>query len=131
MQFNIEIIDSRHFVSSEFRGKPPRNSEFFMTVCKMSVEEKLRKLRGKRKLEILINSQRGKFSVEFYGKWGIRVECTVLMKGFNKTEAAVFSCRLCFLRAFVFISLNYTLLYSGLCNCTGLNADTTRSLRNR
>jgi len=33
MQFNIEIIDSRHFVSSEFRGgKPPRNSEFFMTL---------------------------------------------------------------------------------------------------
>ena len=81
MQFNIEIIDSRHFVSSEFRGgKPPRNSEFFMTVCKMSVEEKLRKLRGKRTLEILINSQRGKFSAEFYGKWGIRVECTVRLK---------------------------------------------------
>ena len=27
------------------------------------------------------------------------------MNGFNKTEAAVFSCRLCFLRAFPFISL--------------------------
>ena len=43
----------------------------------MSVEEKLRKLRGKRTLEILINSQREKFSAEFYGNWGIRVECTV------------------------------------------------------
>ena len=50
-----------------------------MTVCKMSVEEKLRKLRGKRTLEILINSQRGKFSAELYEKWGIRVECTVCM----------------------------------------------------
>jgi len=28
-----------------------------------------------------------------------------LMNGFNKTEAAVFSCRLCFLRAVPFISL--------------------------
>ena len=28
-------------------------------------------------MEILINSQRGKFSAEFNGKWGIRVECTV------------------------------------------------------
>jgi len=37
----------------------------------------LRKLPGKRTLEILINSQRGKFSAEFYGKWGICVECTV------------------------------------------------------
>ena len=27
------------------------------------------------------------------------------INGFNKTEAAVFSCRLCFLRAFPFISL--------------------------
>jgi len=51
-----------------------------MTVCKMSVEEKLRKLRGKRTLKILINSQRGKFSAEFYGKWGIRVECTACLQ---------------------------------------------------
>ena len=29
----------------------------------------------------------------------------LLMNGFNKTETAVFSCRLCFLRAFPFISL--------------------------
>ena len=29
----------------------------------------------------------------------------LLMNSFNKTEAAVFSCRLCFLRAFHFISL--------------------------
>ena len=28
------------------------------------------------------------------------------MNGFNKTEAAVFSCGLCFLRAFLFISLS-------------------------
>ena len=31
-----------------------------------------------------------------------------LMNSFNKTEAAVFSCRLCFLRAFPFISLILT-----------------------
>ena len=29
----------------------------------------------------------------------------ILMNSFNKTEATVFSCRLCFLRAFPFISL--------------------------
>ena len=29
----------------------------------------------------------------------------LLMNSFNKTKAAVFSCRLCFLRAFLFISL--------------------------
>jgi len=29
MQFNIEIINSHHFVSSEFRGgKPPQFAEF-------------------------------------------------------------------------------------------------------
>ena len=33
------------------------------------------------------------------------------MNSFNKTEAAVFSCRLCFLRAFPFISLLLYLLY--------------------
>jgi len=33
------------------------------------------------------------------------VQNTVLMNGFNKTDAAVFSCRLCFLRAFPFIGL--------------------------
>ena len=39
----------------------------------------------------------------------------VLMNSFNKTEAAVFSCRLCFLRAFPFISLNQeTLAGKGL-----------------
>jgi len=32
-----------------------------------------------------------------------------LMNSFNKTEAAVFSCRLCFLRAFPFISFIITL----------------------
>jgi len=31
-----------------------------------------------------------------------------LMNSFNKTEAAVFSCRLCFLRAFPFISFVYS-----------------------
>jgi len=31
----------------------------------------------------------------------------LLMNGFNKTEAAVFSCRLCVLRAFPFICLIY------------------------
>ena len=34
-----------------------------------------------------------------------------LMNSFNKTEAAVFSCRLCFLRAFPFISLIIICLY--------------------
>ena len=39
----------------------------------------------------------------------------LLMNSFNKTEAAVFSCRLCFLRAFPFISLvkkEYIPIYS-------------------
>ena len=31
----------------------------------------------------------------------------LLMNSFNKTEAAVFSCKLCFLRAFAFIGLLY------------------------
>jgi len=44
----------------------------------MSAEENLRKLRGKRTLEIQVNSRSGKFSSEFCGKWGIRVECTLL-----------------------------------------------------
>ena len=35
-----------------------------------------------------------------------------LTNSFNKTEAAVFSCRLCFLRAFPFISLNYVMITS-------------------
>ena len=36
------------------------------------------------------------------------------MNNFNKTEAAVFSCRLCFLRAFPFISLMKTFfIFSG------------------
>jgi len=42
-----------------------------------------------------------------------------LMNSFNKTEAAVFSCRLCFLRAFPFISFilhcNYCKQKSGMC----------------
>jgi len=33
------------------------------------------------------------------------VNPVLLMNSFNKTEAAVFSCRLCFLRAFPFITL--------------------------
>ena len=37
----------------------------------------------------------------------------LLMNGFNKTEAAVFSCRLCFLRAFPFISLLLEFLFIG------------------
>ena len=52
---------------------------YLLTACKMSVEEKLRKLRGKRTLEILVNSRRGKFSSEFCRKWEIRVECTVVV----------------------------------------------------
>ena len=41
-----------------------------------------------------------------------------LMNSFNKTEAAVFSCRLCFLRAFPFISLmllGYIAVYLNAC----------------
>jgi len=56
-----------------------------MKVCKMSVEEKLRTFRGKRTLEILINSQRGKFSSEFCRKLGIRVECTVVHVNTNES----------------------------------------------
>ena len=41
-----------------------------LTACKMSVEEKLRKLRGKRTLEILVNSRRGKFSSRVLRKVG-------------------------------------------------------------
>jgi len=37
-----------------------------------------------------------------------------LINSFNKTEAAVFSCRLCFLRAFPFISLKF------LIDCLGI-----------
>jgi len=33
------------------------------------------------------------------------LKLNLLMNSFNKTEAAVFSCRLCFLRAFPYISL--------------------------
>jgi len=35
----------------------------------------------------------------------------LLMNSFNKTEAAVFSCRLCFLRAFPFISFINNAVY--------------------
>jgi len=41
-------------------------------------------------------------------RWGASVvwhHSLLLMNDFSKTEAAVFSCRLCFLRAFPFISL--------------------------
>jgi len=37
------------------------------------------------------------------------VNVGLLMNSFNKTEAAIFSCRLCFLRAFPFISLNHVM----------------------
>jgi len=39
-----------------------------------------------------------------YGASVVWHHSLILMNGFNKTEAAVFSCRLCFLRAFHFIS---------------------------
>ena len=39
------------------------------------------------------------------GASGVAFFSLPLMNSFNKTEAAVFSCRLCFLRAFPFISL--------------------------
>ena len=42
----------------------------------------------------------------FWSSWIMEWDhALLLMNGFNKTEAAVFSCRLCFLRAFPFISL--------------------------
>ena len=56
--------------------------------------------------------------VKIFWSSGI-MECTCMMftfengvplMGFNKTEAAVFSCRLCFLRAFFFISFFYNLI---------------------
>jgi len=40
-----------------------------------------------------------------YGASVVWHHSLLLMNSFNKTEAAVFSCRLCFLRAFPFISL--------------------------
>ena len=46
----------------------------------------------------------------------------LLMNSFNKTEAAVFSCRLCFLRAFPFISL-VSLVYPYKCSMSFLMFD--------
>ena len=43
----------------------------------------------------------------------------LLMNSFNKTEAAVFSCRLCFLRAFPFISLILLTTAVVQCLCGG------------
>jgi len=42
-----------------------------------------------------------------YGASVVWLHSLPLMNGFNKTEAAFFSCRLCFLRAILFISLIY------------------------
>jgi len=39
-----------------------------------------------------------------------------LINSFNKTEAAIFPCRLCFLRGFSFISLIYFVINMILCN---------------
>ena len=41
----------------------------------------------------------------------------LLMNGFNKTDAAVFSCRICFLRAFLFISLILQIPWFTLPSC--------------
>jgi len=80
MQFNTEIINSRHFVSREFRGgKPAIRGVYHLTVGKISAGEKMRKIRGKWTLEKLVNSRRGKFSSEFCGKLGSRVECIVVL----------------------------------------------------
>jgi len=43
----------------------------------------------------------------------------LLMNSFNKTEAAVFLCRLCFLRAFPFISLILLTTAGVKCLCGG------------
>ena len=82
MQFNIEIIDSRHFVSSEFRGgKPPRNSEYFMTVFYDGLYHvrggKIEKTPRKTDFGNTDKFSARKISAKFYGKWGIRVKCTV------------------------------------------------------
>jgi len=71
---NYVVIKGSHVIVYE-RIKSYSFKNYIMH--ELYMEEKLRKLRGKRTLEILINSQRGKFSSEFCGKWGIRVECTV------------------------------------------------------
>ena len=42
---------------------------------------------------------------DFFDNVVVNMASCHLMNSFNKTEAAVFSCRLCFLRAFPFISL--------------------------
>jgi len=43
----------------------------------------------------------------------------LLMNGFNKTEAAVFLCRLCFLRAFSFVGLVLLTTAGVWCLCGG------------
>ena len=43
----------------------------------------------------------------------------LLMNSFNKTEAAIFSCRLCFMRAFPFISLILLTTAGVQCLCGG------------
>ena len=46
-----------------------------------------------------------------YGASVVWHHSLLLMNCFNKTEAAVYSCRLCFLRAFPFISYIYSTFY--------------------
>ena len=47
-----------------------------------------------------------------YGASVVWHHSLLLVNSYNKTEVAVFSCRLCFLRAFPFISLMYVMTMS-------------------
>jgi len=49
---------------------------------------------------------------------------------FNKTEAAVFSCRLCFLGVFPFVSLSITTLCFWLVNCCITSTETCKNMYN-
>jgi len=54
-----------------------------------------------------------------YGASVVWYHSLLLMNNFNKTEAAVFSCRLCFLGAFPFISLILLTIAGVKCLCGG------------
>ena len=59
------------------------------------------------------------FSNTYYVPSPRRHHSLLLMNSFNKTEAAVFSCGLCFLRAFPFISLMLLATAGVWCLCGG------------
>jgi len=86
---------------------PPRKSQFYIELYKENF---------KRLLHLTAN---GNLTSDFFLRLATRAlwasvvwhHSLPLMNSFNKTEAAVFSCRLCFLRAFPFISLIF-IVYS-------------------